>query len=158
MPDAEYVPDTKDYLANFLTYLEQGFRERDLGQFAGEMLGIPNILDGINIHTFYELTNLEDLLYLRGNVPASEPLEEGMDPEESVISVKMVQKEKVAQVAESYNRWKNVNMLDCKTAEEVVINTMGGKPWRMNEGFPFSGEGLCSAFDMILREMPEIRG
>lgn len=140
------MKDTKDFIYGFFLHLEESFKEKYLAQFPEDLFAEPQVWDGINLHTFYELfRNQEKELYIRGNVPASSP------PEEIIISAKIILKQKRIEAAQCCFNWRKKNSLYTETVEEVVLSILGGKPWSVNEEFPFSPEGINSALEKFAK-------
>ena len=145
------MTDKKDFIYSFILYLEEGFKDKYLAQFPEELFGEPQVWDGINLHTFYELFgNKEKALYIKGNVPASYP------PKEIVISAKIVPEQKRVEAAQCCSNWRRQNSLYTETVEEVVLSIFRSKQWNVHEGFPLTDEGINSALERILTEIPKI--
>ncbi|MBS3080136.1 hypothetical protein J4221_01575 [Candidatus Pacearchaeota archaeon] len=49
------MQDNIDMIYSMFVWMEEKFQERFLGKFPEELYGEPNVWNGCNMHTFYEL-------------------------------------------------------------------------------------------------------
>jgi hypothetical protein len=144
--------DSIDYSWSFFQGFDKLLKQKYLGEFSEQKFGEPKAWHGVRMHTFYELTYVDDQqLYLTGDLKRS-------NQDVVYFTAKLIPSELKYQAEKCCAKWRAKNSLWAETVEEVVLSIFGDKryPPKMEGGFALTNVGLDSALENLIAGIPEI--
>ncbi|MEN9625922.1 MAG: hypothetical protein RL557_250 [archaeon] len=150
--------DTKACLYTFFLCFDKTLREKFLGKFSINNYGEDEILDGYDLHAFYELTYADDELYVKGNVPSLKKVE-AFDFSRLVVSLKTIPPDLRRLASELCHSKREIDSLSCQDVETIISSHFGKIPFLVRDyNIPcsFDKEGSSLEFSTLPDNIDEL--